>query len=69
MTPVLAVLPLAQTPAPSGVSAGYVALLIVVLLGLATVLLIRNMSGRLKRLPERFVDGSDRPREERPPGR
>ena len=34
--------------------AGPVGLLIIVLLVLATVLLIRNMSGRIKRLPNRF---------------
>lgn len=34
--------------------AGPTALLIIVLLAIATVLLIRNMNGRLKRLPERF---------------
>jgi len=34
--------------------AGPMALLIIVLLAIATVLLIRNMNGRLRRLPERF---------------
>ena len=43
-----------QVPADTSVSAGYVALLIVVLLGIATVLLVRNMNSRLKRLPEEF---------------
>ena len=36
------------------VSAGTLGLLVVVLLCVATVLLIRNMSKRLKRLPESF---------------
>jgi hypothetical protein len=34
--------------------AGPMGLLIIVLLGIATVLLIRNMNSRLRRLPERF---------------
>lgn len=34
--------------------AGPMGLLLIILLGTATVLLIRNMNGRLKRLPERF---------------
>ncbi len=38
---------------PDGV-AGPMGLLIILLLGLATVLLIRNMNSRLRRLPERF---------------
>jgi hypothetical protein len=36
------------------VSAGWLGFLIVVLLGVATLLLIRNMNMRLKRLPDRF---------------
>jgi hypothetical protein len=36
--------------------AGPLALLIIVLLAIATVLLIRNMNARLRRLPERFPD-------------
>src|SRR5258705_4664498 len=36
--------------------AGPLALLIIVLLAVATVLLIRNMNSRLRRLPERFPD-------------
>lgn len=36
------------------VSAGYIGLLVVVLLGVATVLLIRNMNARLRRLPRSF---------------
>lgn len=42
--------------------AGPMGLLIIVLLAIATVLLIRNMNSRLRRLPERFPhesDGSD----------
>jgi predicted lipid-binding transport protein (Tim44 family) len=40
----------------SGGLAGPMALLIIVLLAIATVLLIRNMNSRLRRLPERFPD-------------
>lgn len=44
----------------AGASAGPLGLLIVVLLGIATVLLVRNMNGRLKRLPPAFeVPASD----------
>ncbi|MDT7571995.1 MAG: hypothetical protein QOE05_2169 [Actinomycetota bacterium] len=39
--------------APSG-TAGPLALLLVLLVGVATVLLIRNMSARLRRLPPSF---------------
>ena len=45
--------------AGAGASAGPLGLLIVVLMGVATVLLIRNMNGRLKRLPPSF----DKPEE------
>jgi len=41
---------------------GPLGLLIILLLGIATVLLIRNMNSRLRRLPERFPhqdDGAD----------
>jgi hypothetical protein len=42
--------------------AGPMGLLIIVLLAIATVLLIRNMNSRLRRLPERFPSqpGADR---------
>jgi hypothetical protein len=40
----------------SGSLAGPLGLLIIVLLAVGTVLLIRNMNKRLKRLPERFPD-------------
>ena len=45
----------------SGGLAGPMALLIIVLLAIATVLLIRNMNARLRRLPEQFPrqDGPD----------
>jgi hypothetical protein len=48
---------------------GPVPLLIVVLLGIATVLLIRNMNGRLKRLPREFPDQQvqERPEDEPTP--
>jgi hypothetical protein len=43
--------------------AGPMGLLIILLLGIATVLLIRNMNSRLRRLPERFPqqEGKDAP--------
>ena len=41
--------------APSG-TAGPLGLLIVLLIGVALVLLIRNMNGRLRRLPPSFED-------------
>ena len=40
---------------------GFVPLLIVLLLLVATVLLIRNMSGRIKRLPRSFPDEQQEP--------
>ncbi|MCU1592617.1 MAG: hypothetical protein JWO12_9 [Frankiales bacterium] len=40
-------------------SAGPLGLLIVLLIGLALVLLIRNMNKRLKRLPASFDEGPD----------
>ena len=43
--------------APSG-TAGPLGLLVVLLIGVALVLLIRNMSGRLRRLPPSFDDQS-----------
>ena len=42
-----------------GVSAGWLGFLIVVLLGVATFLLIRNMNARLKRLPKSFEADDD----------
>ncbi len=48
--------------APSG-TAGPLGLLIVLLIGVALVLLIRNMSGRLRRLPRSF----DEPEQPVPP--
>ncbi len=44
-------------------AAGPLGLLVILLIGVATVLLIRNMNGRLKRLPREFPD----PRREDPP--
>jgi hypothetical protein len=41
--------------------AGPVGLLIIVVLVIATVFLIRNMSGRIRRLPQSFSDPSDGP--------
>jgi hypothetical protein len=40
----------------SGSLAGPTGLVIILLLGIGTVLLIRNMNSRLKRLPERFEE-------------
>jgi hypothetical protein len=40
----------------SGGLAGPMGLLIIVLMAIATVLLIRNMNSRLRRLPDRFPD-------------
>jgi hypothetical protein len=51
--------------APGGV-AGPLGLLVVLLMGLALVLLIRNMNGRLRRLPPSF-DEPPPPDEESPP--
>ncbi len=46
--------------------AGPLALLIIVLLGLATVFLIRNMSKRIRRLPAEFPAQPGEAREARP---
>ena len=47
--------------AGAGASAGPLGFLVVLLIGIATVLLIRNMNGRLRRMPRQFPDsGSDR---------
>ena len=43
----------------SGGLAGPMGLFIILLLGVATVLLIRNMNSRLRRLPERFPGAED----------
>jgi hypothetical protein len=45
----------------TGSLAGPLGLLIIVLLAIGTILLIRNMNARLKRLPERFPDQDDEP--------
>ena len=39
-----------------GTTAGPIGLLVVLLIAVATVLLIRNMNARLKRLPQEFPD-------------
>lgn len=39
--------------------AGPMALLVILLLAVATIFLIRNMNSRLKRLPESFPQGDD----------
>ena len=46
---------LAQAVDPDRVSAGPLGLLVVILMVIATVLLIRNMNSRLKRLPREFT--------------
>ena len=43
----------------SGGLAGPMGLLIIVLLAIATVLLIRNMTARIRRLPAEFPDQTD----------
>lgn len=48
--------------APSG-TAGPLGLLIVLLIGIALVLLIRNMNGRLRRLPPSFEQNGTAPDE------
>jgi hypothetical protein len=50
----------------SGSLAGPLGLLIIVLLIVATVLLIRNMNKRLRRLPESFPDQDRRPDPDQP---
>jgi hypothetical protein len=45
----------------SGSLAGPTGLLIILLLVIGTVLLIRNMNARLRRLPDRFPQPSDEP--------
>jgi hypothetical protein len=47
----------------SGSLAGPLGLLIILLLAVGTVLLIRNMNARLRRLPDRFP-GGEPPRDE-----
>jgi hypothetical protein len=49
--------------APSG-TAGPLGLLLVLLIGVALVLLIRNMNGRLRRLPPSFEDKPKPPTED-----
>ena len=48
--------------APSG-TAGPLGLLVVLLIGVALVALIRNMNGRLRRLPPSFEEPSPAPEE------
>jgi hypothetical protein len=59
MSPVLA--------AASSGTAGPLGLLVVLLMGLAVVLLIRNMNGRLRRLPPTFDDPKPPPAAPPPP--
>ena len=58
---------LAQAVDPSRVSAGPLGLLVVVLMVVATVLLIRNMNSRLKRLPREFTPPPVPPGQTPPP--
>ena len=46
---------------------GPIGLVIVVLIGVATVLLIMNMNKRIKKLPRSFEDQPAPPRDETPP--
>ncbi|HVE74197.1 MAG TPA: hypothetical protein VNA30_03780 [Mycobacteriales bacterium] len=60
-----------MSPAPlaaENLSAGPLGLLVVLLLVVATVLLIRNMNARLRRLPPRFEDQEQPERREDPAG-
>ena len=50
----------------SGGLAGPMGLLIIALLGIATVLLIRNMNARLRRLPDRFPDPDTEAKDDQP---
>ena len=57
--------PLLLAIADEDVTAGPIGLLIVGVLGLITFLLVRNMNGRIKRLPPSFPDQrDDEPRRE-----
>ena len=51
---------------PGSVGAGPFGLLIVLLMGVATVFLIRNMSKRLKRMPREFPPPEPRPGRDEP---
>jgi hypothetical protein len=51
----------------SGGLAGPMGLLLIIILGTVTILLIRNMSKRIKRLPSTF-DGGENLHEATPPG-
>ena len=53
----------------SEVSAGPIGLLIVLIMLIVTALLIRNMNGRLKRLPREFPEQQDRGRADQDSGR
>ena len=61
--------PLTVLAAQSGSATGPLALLVVLLLGLVTVLLIRNMDARLRRLPRDFEPPPDDRDLKDPPGR
>ena len=50
----------------SDVGAGPLGLLILLLMLVATFLLIRNMSARIKRLPPEFPEQQDEPRDDPP---
>ena len=52
--------PLLLAVAEEDVTAGPIGLLIVALLGVATVFLVRNMNKRIKRLPPSFPDQAER---------
>ena len=59
--------------AGAGASAGPLGFLVVLLIGIATVLLIRNMNGRLRRMPRQFperepaAEREPAPKDETPP--
>lgn len=53
----------------SGGLAGPMGLFLILLMGIATVFLIRNMNSRLRRLPERFPQSVQEDTVERPRGK
>ena len=55
-----ALLVLAQQVEEEDIAAGPIGLVILLFLLIATVLLIRNMNGRIKRLPREFPEPEDR---------
>ena len=67
MTPSSVVVDVLAAVDADDVSAGPLGLLVVVLMILATVLLIRNMNARLRRLPREFPEQQQQHDDGRPP--